>query len=151
MACDKPDCRSELLPRAEALKRLPMFPGAGFDLDAWLESVPVLEALFQSKDARDGEGSTNRLITHKTRNPRTSRRFHLMPVSWNRSPYLVRGSLALTALRAGFCHKPALRSRRLCCFLCLRPRGGNGRRTVRGCDVRVRARHRKRSSSADAN
>src|SRR5262249_38159692 len=42
-----------------------MFPGAGFDLDAWLLSVPVLEALFQSKDARDCEGSINRLITHK--------------------------------------------------------------------------------------
>src|SRR5262249_1544788 len=36
MACGNPDCRSELLPRSEALKRLSMFPSAGFDLDAWL-------------------------------------------------------------------------------------------------------------------
>jgi hypothetical protein len=37
------------------------------------------------------------------------------------------------------------------CSLCFKPRGGNGRRTVRGCDVRVRARHRKRPSSAHAD
>jgi hypothetical protein len=41
--------------------------------------------------------------------------------------------------------------RGLSCSLCLRPRGDNGRRTGRGCDVRVRARYRKRLSSADAD
>src|SRR5262245_40686521 len=34
---------------------------------------------------------------------------------------------------------------------CFRPRGGNGRRIVRGCDVRVRARHWRRLSAADAD